>query len=56
MSSEDRWGEAKDALCGIAQRAMEYNTHGVDIQFLNSQLIQSGVKVSIYAVFVAYCS
>jgi hypothetical protein len=56
MSWENRWEEAEGALCGIAQKAMEYNTHGVEIQFLNSQLRQTGIRVSMVYIYILWLS
>lgn len=40
------WFEARDALAGIADVAARYDTDGVDIYFLNSQMVGIGLKVS----------
>lgn len=40
------WDEARDALSAIAEHALEYNAHSVDMVFLNSDKYCANVRVS----------
>lgn len=45
MGYEGRWAEARDALSGIAEEAIKYDSEGVDLCFLNSKRKCLAVKV-----------
>lgn len=51
MGYEGRWGEARDALAGIAKEAIKYDSDGVDLCFFNSQ--QKCVAVKVWVAFPA---
>ena len=42
------WNEARDALSGIAEHALNYNAHEVSMAFLNSDRVCSGVQVQVW--------
>ncbi|KIJ69750.1 hypothetical protein HYDPIDRAFT_78441 [Hydnomerulius pinastri MD-312] len=44
MHQDDRWGQAKQALAGLASVAATYDADGIDIHFLNHSKQAIGVK------------
>src|SRR5258708_18837807 len=44
--SENRWDQARDALAGLFNIAVQYDTDGIDIHFLNSKQFGQNVRSS----------
>jgi len=44
--SENRWDQARDALAGLFDIAVQYDTDGIDIHFLNSKKFGQNVRSS----------
>jgi hypothetical protein len=42
------WFEARDALAGLADIAARYDSDGVDVYFLNSHRVGTGLHVSVF--------
>jgi len=47
-----RWGEARDALCPIADYALQYKADTIDVYFLNSSNVYTAVQTSAFIMQV----
>jgi hypothetical protein len=45
MAVDRAWGKAQDAVLQVATEAMQYDTNGIDIYFLNSLLYRDAITV-----------
>lgn len=45
MAVNGAWKKARDAVVRVASEAMQYDTDGIDIYFLNSLLYWDGIIV-----------